>query len=108
MLEQCRATQRYDSSDGGEEERLATQITELATRYGRYGYRRITAMLRQEGWQVDRSIDDTILPDCITLYKGPIKRACRTRAEMEAEVRDTVLHEIGHFFGLEESQLEEL
>ena len=53
MLEQCRATQRYDSSDGGEEERLATQITELATRYGRYGYRRITAMLRQEGWQVN-------------------------------------------------------
>jgi len=27
---------------------------------------------------------------------------------MEAEVRDTVLHEIGHFFGLEESQLEQL
>jgi putative transposase len=52
-LEQCRATQRYDSSDGGEEERLATQIIELATRYGRYGYRRITAMLRQEGWQVN-------------------------------------------------------
>ncbi len=40
------ATQRYDSSDGGEEKRLATQIIELATRYGRYGYRRITAMLR--------------------------------------------------------------
>ena len=53
VLEQCRATQRYDSSDGGDEERLATQIIELATRYGRYGYRRITAMLRQEGWQVN-------------------------------------------------------
>ncbi|MFC1874328.1 metallopeptidase family protein [Chloroflexota bacterium] len=57
---------------------------------------------------VERSMDDTILPDYITLYKGPIKRACRTRAEMEAEVRVTVLHEIGHFFGLEESQLEQL
>jgi len=55
---------------------------------------------------VERSMDDTILPDCITLYKGPIERACRTRAEMEAEVRVTVLHEIGHFFGLEEGQLE--
>ena len=53
VLEQCRATQRYNSSDGGEEERLAAQIIELATRYGRYGYRRITAMLRQEGWQVN-------------------------------------------------------
>lgn len=57
---------------------------------------------------VERSIDDIILPDCITLYQGPIKRACHTPAEMEAEVRITVLHEIGHFFGLEESQLEQL
>jgi len=53
VLEQCRATQRYNASYGGEEERLAAQIIELATRYGRYGYRRITAMLRQEGWQVN-------------------------------------------------------
>jgi len=57
---------------------------------------------------VERSIDDTILPDCITLYKGPLERTCRTRAEIENEVRVTVLHEIGHFFGLEEGQLEHL
>jgi predicted Zn-dependent protease with MMP-like domain len=57
---------------------------------------------------VERSIDDTILPDCITLYKGVIERACRTHAEIEAEVRLTVLHEIGHFFGLDEGQLEHL
>lgn len=57
---------------------------------------------------VERSMDDIILPDCITLYKGPIERACRTRAEMESEVCVTVLHEIGHLFGLEEGQLEHL
>ncbi len=57
---------------------------------------------------VERSIDDSLLPDCITLYKGPIERTCLTPAEIEAEVRITVLHEIGHFFGLEESQLEQL
>lgn len=57
---------------------------------------------------VERSIDDPLLPDCITLYKGPIERTCRTPAEIEAEVRLTVLHEVGHFFGLEESQLEQL
>ncbi len=57
---------------------------------------------------VERSMGDTILPDCITLYKGPIERACRTRAEIEAEVRLTILHEVGHLFGLEESQLEQL
>ena len=57
---------------------------------------------------VERSINDTTLPDCITLYEGPIKRACRTIADIEEEVRLTILHEIGHFFGLEESQLEQL
>ncbi|MFC2021519.1 metallopeptidase family protein [Chloroflexota bacterium] len=57
---------------------------------------------------VDRSTGDTILPDCITLYKGPIERACRSRSQVEAEIRDTLLHEIGHFFGLDELQLEKL
>jgi len=57
---------------------------------------------------VERSIDDSLLPDCITLYRGPIERTCRTPDEIEAEVRLTVLHEVGHFFGLEESQLEQL
>ena len=57
---------------------------------------------------VERSIDDTILPDCITLYKGVIERACRTHAEIEAEVRLTVLHEIGHFFGLSDAELRKL
>ena len=57
---------------------------------------------------VERSQDSVGLPDSITIFKGPIERACHTHAEIEAEVRLTVLHEIGHFFGLEESQLEQL
>ena len=36
-----------------EEVRLTERIIALATRYGRYGYRRITAILKQEGWQVN-------------------------------------------------------
>ncbi len=55
---------------------------------------------------IERSLDSVSLPDRITLFKGPIERACRTHAEIETEVRLTVLHEIGHFFGLEEGQLE--
>lgn len=35
-----------------EEERLVARVIELATQYGRYGYRRITALLRREGWRV--------------------------------------------------------
>jgi predicted Zn-dependent protease with MMP-like domain len=54
---------------------------------------------------VERSEDSVGLPDSITLFKGPIERACHNHAEIEAEVRLTVLHEIGHFFGLEEAQL---
>ena len=53
MLEQARKTQRRTPCITDEEERLRVRIIELATQYGRYGYRRITAMLRQEGWQVN-------------------------------------------------------
>jgi len=55
---------------------------------------------------IERSLDDFTLPDRITLFKGPIERTCRTEEELEAEVKLTVLHEVGHFFGLEEAQLE--
>jgi predicted Zn-dependent protease with MMP-like domain len=54
----------------------------------------------------ERSLEDAILPDRITLFKGPIERSCCTQEDIEAEVRLTVLHEVGHFFGLEEAQLE--
>jgi len=53
VLGQARSTQRHDSCSGGAEEHLIAQVIELASRYGRYGYRRITAMLRNEGWRVN-------------------------------------------------------
>jgi transposase InsO family protein len=53
VLEQARMTQRYAPRVADEEKRLAARVIELATQYGRYGYRRITAMLRQEEWQVN-------------------------------------------------------
>ena len=46
-------TQRYKPQVVDEEVRLAARVIELATQYGRYGYRRITALLRQEEWQVN-------------------------------------------------------
>ncbi len=54
----------------------------------------------------ERSLDGITLPDRITLFKKPIERACHTEEEIETEVRLTVLHEVGHFFGLEEAQME--
>ena len=55
---------------------------------------------------IERSLEDMFLPDQITIFKGPIERACRTEKEIEDEVRLTVLHEVGHYFGLDEAQLE--
>lgn len=53
VLGQPRSTQWYEARIGGKEPRLVERIVELATQYGRYGYRRITAMLRREGWKVN-------------------------------------------------------
>ena len=53
VLEQARSTQHHCPRSPDEEERLVAHIIKLATQYGRYGYRRITAMLRQEGWRVN-------------------------------------------------------
>jgi predicted Zn-dependent protease with MMP-like domain len=48
------------------------------------------------------------LPDRISLYQQNIERICRTRDELVAQIRTTVLHEIGHYFGLDEEELDEL
>jgi len=52
-LEQPRSTQRYRFKTDSDEELLTRRIVELATKYGRYGYRRITALLRKDGWRVN-------------------------------------------------------
>jgi putative transposase len=52
-LGQYRTTQRYLPHIGTEAEELTNRIIELASKYGRYGYRRITALLKQENWQVN-------------------------------------------------------
>lgn len=53
MLDQARSTQRRCRHVASDEPRLVRRIVELAGNYGRYGYRRITALLRREGWQVN-------------------------------------------------------
>jgi transposase InsO family protein len=53
VLGQARTTQRHRPTPSLDEERLVTQMVELATRYGRYGYRRITGLLRWDGWRVN-------------------------------------------------------
>lgn len=48
------------------------------------------------------------LPDRIVVFRGPLTRHCRSRAELEDEITVTVMHEVGHFFGIEEDRLHEL
>ena len=53
-MEQARATQRRNLSPPSDEQQLTDDIIALATKYGRYGYRRITALLNNErGWRVN-------------------------------------------------------
>lgn len=49
-----------------------------------------------------------VLPDKITLYQLPIESICKTKEEIEEKVREVVVHEVGHYFGLDEERLEEL
>ena len=53
VLGQPRATQRYEPLVADDEGPLTAAIIRLAGQYGRYGYRRVTALLRSEGWQVN-------------------------------------------------------
>jgi putative transposase len=53
ILRQPRSTQRYAPIERDDEKPLTRRIVELASAFGRYGYRRITALLRREGWRVN-------------------------------------------------------
>ena len=53
VLGQHRSTQRKAPKGRADDAALTADIVALATQYGRYGYRRITAMLRAAGWVVN-------------------------------------------------------
>ncbi|AIU33629.1 MULTISPECIES: metallopeptidase family protein [Corynebacterium] len=57
----------------------------------------------------ERSFDHAgFLPDTITIYKEALKKYCSSEEELVEQVRITVMHEIGHYFGLEEEDLHRL
>ncbi len=49
-----------------------------------------------------------VLPDTIHIYQGPIEADCDTREEMADLVRDVVVHEIGHYFGLDDQTMDDI
>lgn len=48
------------------------------------------------------------LPDRICIYQESIEAICRTDDDVRAEVRKTVLHELGHYFGIDDERLRDL
>ena len=49
-----------------------------------------------------------VLPDTITIYQGPIEEDAEDEEEMAEIVRDTVIHEVGHYFGLDDGTMEQI
>ena len=86
--------------DWADEETLAEMgIEPPDTLYGLY---RGTDLTRRD------SFYGGVLPDVISIYQGPIQEDCDTIEEMEGLVLDTVVHEIGHYFGLDDDRLDEI
>ena len=54
LANQPRGTQRYRAIRREDEDALTQAIVQLASQYGRYGYRRITALLKRAGWRVGK------------------------------------------------------
>ncbi len=64
-----------------------------------YGlYRGIDLTRRDAGY-------GNVLPDTIHIYQGPIEEDCADEEEMAELVRETVVHEIGHYFGLDDETM---
>jgi len=47
-------------------------------------------------------------PDVIVIYQKPIEAICRTDEEIREQIQDTVIHEVGHYFGFSDRELREI
>jgi predicted Zn-dependent protease with MMP-like domain len=54
---------------------------------------------------IERDSGYSDLPDRIVIYRGPILRSCDSRRAVLREIRDTVVHELGHHFGLSDEEM---
>ncbi len=59
--------------------------------------------LTERGWA-----RENILPDKITLFQGPIEESATDREDVVIAITETLIHEIGHYFGLSEEEIEEI
>lgn len=57
---------------------------------------------------MERGTEAPLLPDRITLFQRTLEEACDTEEALREEIRKTLLHELGHYFGLDEDRLAQL
>ncbi len=56
-----------------------------------------------------RSVEHSFrLPDSVVIYQRNLERMCRTRKQLVHQIRKTILHEVGHHFGMDEDELDEI
>ena len=48
------------------------------------------------------------LPDCVTLFQRPIEEDCENDDDVRMVIGETLIHEVGHYFGLSEEEIEEI
>ena len=93
------------------EEQVQAALDELPPRIAE-GLRNVAVVIEDEDpddpdlfglWEADE-----YLPDKITIFERPLTRAVPDPKRLRAEIRITVLHELGHYFGLDEAEIEEL
>jgi predicted Zn-dependent protease with MMP-like domain len=85
MVEEEPVREDYEETDTSEEDELFGVFRGIST--------------------FDRSNAVSHLPAQIAIFRGPILRSCETRGEAVAEIRDTVVHEIGHMLGLADDEM---
>ena len=56
----------------------------------------------------DGGYEGMVMPDQISIFRRPILAMCDTEADVVHQVRITVIHEVGHHFGIDDARLDEL
>lgn len=80
------------------EQRQELQLRHDQTLFGLY---QGVPLTRRQGTQ-------PIFPDRITIFKGPMEQAVNSLGELKEQIRHTLWHEIGHYYGLDHDQIRSL
>ncbi len=86
-----------------EEEPNAAQLRKLRIRKNFFIFGLYEGIPQTKRWHYGQ-----VLPDKITIFKGPIEEFARTQEEIRAIVKNTVWHEIAHHFGMDEKSVREI